>query len=219
MELINLKIKLNNHSEFIEAWDLLTKIGYINGGKPYTCPYLYGHSNGHLGYDFFDPEDADLENPNSAKQYFINKEYEEVTLEILRNMAESIIPKIKKTSFSSWGVDIHMDHNGVAVTHNEWVETENGDQQLTHGHFYDIIVGGQITPVRFQHGPVKEYGVNGITSEALLAILIHRTKVLDNNFPCEENKCSITYMENALALFNKCTADRQRRGVEGQNKL
>ncbi|MDV4239022.1 hypothetical protein [Acinetobacter baumannii] len=60
--------------------------------------------------------------------------------------------------------------------------------------------------------------MNGITSEALLAILIHRTKILNNNFPCEENKRAITYMENALALFEQRTRDRQQRGVEGLNQ-
>ena len=62
-------------------------------------------------------------------------------------------------------------------------------------------------------------GVNGATSEALLAILIHRTKVLNDNFPCDENKRAITYMENALALFEQRTKDRQGRGVEGFNKV
>lgn len=78
--------------------------------------------------------------------------------------------------------------------------------------------GELVTPIQFQHGPVKEHGVNGITSEALLAILIHRTKILNNNFPCEENKRAITYMENALALFEQRTRDRQQRGVEGLNQ-
>lgn len=120
---------------------------------------------------------------------------------------------------SAWGIEIHTDHNGVSVTHNEWVETKDGKQDLDHGHFYDVLSGGLITPIQFQHGPVQENGVNGLTNEALLAIVIHRTKILNNKFPCDENKRAITYMENALALFEQRTKARQARGVEGKNIL
>ena len=128
----------------------------------------------------------------------------------------------KELGNSVWGVDIHMDHNGVSVTHQLFVDPEKeGDEptSLPEGHFYDVVVGENITPIHFQNGPVKANGVNGITSEALLAILVHRTKVLDSNFPCDENKRAITYMENALALFEQRTRDRLNRGVEGQNKV
>ena len=124
---------------------------------------------------------------------------------------------------SVWGADIHTDHNGVSVTHQEWIDPnpqDDGDKPtyLPAGHFYDVISGETITPIHFQNGPVKVHGVNGVTSEALLAILIHRTKVLNDNFPCDENKRAISYMENALALFEQRTKDRQARGVEGFNK-
>jgi hypothetical protein len=124
-----------------------------------------------------------------------------------------------ENSVKMYGVDIHMDHNGVTVTHLNWADTEQGEMQLNNGHYYDVIAGETVLPIHFQNGPVKENGVNGATSEALLAILIHRTKVLDGNFPCDENKRAITYMENALALFEQRTKDRLSRGVEGQNKI
>lgn len=125
----------------------------------------------------------------------------------------------KEDAKSVWGIEIHKDHNGVSATHNQWFDTDNGQQELDHGHFYDIQVGNRIVNIDFQHGPVKEHGVNGLTSEALLSVLIHRTKILNDRFPCDENKRAITYMENALALFEQRTKDRLSRGVEGQNKI
>ncbi|MCH7309203.1 hypothetical protein MMO38_13840 [Acinetobacter sp. NIPH 1852] len=113
---------------------------------------------------------------------------------------------------------IHFDPNGVMVTHNIWLETPTETVELTPGHFYDVFAGSETLPIQFQLGPVKEHGVNGITNEALLAVLIHRTTILDDSIPCDENKQAITHMGNALALFNKRTADRQRCGVEGLNK-
>ena len=125
---------------------------------------------------------------------------------------------------SVWGAGIHSDHNGVNVTHQEWIDPDPSDDgekptYLPHGHYYSIDAGETTTAIHFQNGPVKEHGVNGATSEALLAILIHRTKVLNDNFPCDENKRAITYMENALALFEQRTKDRLNRGVEGHNKV
>lgn len=125
---------------------------------------------------------------------------------------------------SVWGIGIHSDHNGVNVTHQEWIDPNPSNDSdkptyLPHGHYYAIDAGETTTAIHFQNGPVKANGVNGVTNEAVLAILIHRTKILDSHFPCDENKRAISYMENALALFEKRTKDRLIRGVEGQNKL
>lgn len=118
---------------------------------------------------------------------------------------------------SVWGFEIHSDDNGVTVTHNEWIDTEEGKQDLDHGHFYDIVAGGQITAIQFQHGPVKEHGVNGATSEALLAIILHRLRILNNEFPCRENSLAITNLEQGLMWLEQRTRNRQKRGVEGLN--
>ncbi|NNP70405.1 hypothetical protein [Acinetobacter sp. Ac_5812] len=71
-------------------------------------------------------------------------------------------------------------------------------------------------PIHFQDGPTVIDGVNGVTSESLLKILIHRTKYLDSKIPSDQNKQAITAMETALAAFDARTAERQARGIEGQ---
>jgi predicted secreted protein len=109
---------------------------------------------------------------------------------------------------------IHTDHNGVAV--NAISQDIHGKDVL--GHVYQVLAGPQVTSIEFQNGPIKEAGVNGLTNEALLSILIHRTQVLNSRFPCRENAIAITKMEEALMWFNKRTADRQARGVEGEHK-
>lgn len=116
---------------------------------------------------------------------------------------------------SVWGVQIHKDDNGVTVTHNEWIDTAEGKQDLEHGHYYDIVAGGQIFPIQFQHGAVKESGVNGVTSEALIAIVLHRLRVLNQKFPCRENSLAITNIEQGLMWLEQRTRNRQERGVEG----
>lgn len=110
-----------------------------------------------------------------------------------------------------------MDANGVGV----YTQTKNAAGIDTKGHVYHI--GHEMSPsidthIQFQHGPIKEAGVNGITSEALLVVLLDRTLTLDERFPCAENKLAIEHLRQALQAFNDRTKDRQSRGVEGLNK-
>lgn len=73
--------------------------------------------------------------------------------------------------------------------------------------------------VLFQNGPIKEYGVNGITQEALIAICIDRLRSFQAGpFSCKENAVALTHLETALMWLQKRTLDRVRRGVEGTNQ-
>lgn len=107
---------------------------------------------------------------------------------------------------------IHTDHNGVYV--NAISKTSEGKD--VEGHLYFTQAGAKASKIEFQLGAVGENGVNGITNEALLAILIHRTKYLDNRFECDENKRAIQHMEEALVNLEVRTARRMVRGVEGK---
>ena len=109
---------------------------------------------------------------------------------------------------------IHTDVNNVFV--NALADSNEVDAES--GHHYQIGWDGGSVMVDFQKGAVEENGVNGVTNEALLAILVHRTKQLNGKFPCRENAIAITKMEEALMWFDKRTADRQARGVEGKEK-
>lgn len=104
---------------------------------------------------------------------------------------------------------IHQDNNGV------YAFTCPGPA----GHFYGIRFGQSNGKIFFQNGPVKEVGVNGVTNEALLAILIHRTETLNKLFPCAENEAALEHMQKALQSFNDRTANRMARNVEGKNEL
>ena len=106
---------------------------------------------------------------------------------------------------------IHSDHNGVTV--NAIYSLPDGTD--VQGHAYEVLSGPKATYLGFQLGPVKENGVNGITNEALLAILSHRTEFLNSKFHCEENDEAIRHMKQALFKLEVRTARRIVRGVEG----
>lgn len=57
---------------------------------------------------------------------------------------------------------------------------------------------------------------DGTTNEELLKVLIDRLTVLGTKFPCRENACAKTKVEEALMWLERRTADRQARGVEGK---
>ena len=73
--------------------------------------------------------------------------------------------------------------------------------------------------LHFQHGPIAEHGVNGLTNEALIAIVIDRLNgAQEGQFRCRENALAITKLEEASLWLARRTLDRMTRGVEGQSK-
>jgi hypothetical protein len=73
--------------------------------------------------------------------------------------------------------------------------------------------------VLFQNGPIKEVGINGITQEALLAIVIDRLQSFQNGpFPSEENGLALDHCRLALNLLKLRTMNRLTRGVEGKTE-
>lgn len=71
----------------------------------------------------------------------------------------------------------------------------------------------------FQNGPIKEFGVNGVTQEALLEIIIDRLRSFQEGpFKCRENAIALTHIETAKHWLNARTLERMARGVEGTNQ-
>ena len=72
--------------------------------------------------------------------------------------------------------------------------------------------------IRFQDGPIQEAGVNGISNEALLAIVEDRLAGFQSGqFSCRENAIALTKIQEAMMWLQKRTRDRVARGVEGTN--
>lgn len=99
---------------------------------------------------------------------------------------------------------------------------------LTEGHRYEVSnfenkeEQGQI--IQFiEKKPIAEGSTelktvsDGTTNEELIAVLIDRLGFLQSKFPCKENACAITKLEEGLMWLNKRTADRMKRNVEGKN--
>jgi hypothetical protein len=78
----------------------------------------------------------------------------------------------------------------------------------------------RLCDINFQNGPIGEVGVNGVTQEVLLAIVIDRLRSFQAGaFSSRENEKALTHCEEALHWLQQRTLDRMRRGVEGKNQL
>lgn len=89
------------------------------------------------------------------------------------------------------------------------------EYEISHGNFPTIKIS-------FQNGPISEdgNGVNGITHEVLLAIVMDRLRGFQNGpYACKSNACALTHIEEAQHWLQKRTLERMRRGVEGTHKL
>ena len=76
--------------------------------------------------------------------------------------------------------------------------------------------------ILFQNGPISAdgNGVNGITHEALLAILADRLRSFQEGpYRCKENACALTHIEEAMMWLQRRTLARMRRGVEGTHQV
>ena len=89
-------------------------------------------------------------------------------------------------------------------------------------HHYAVDVDGSENglDIYFQNGPIAEVGVNGVTQEVLLAVVIDRLRSFQAGpYACPENGDALTACEEALAALLSRTKTIMNRGVEGTSAV
>ncbi len=112
--------------------------------------------------------------------------------------------------------------NGLndALTVNVRDEPGSGGANHIYGIEWDTPSGPDSTVaqtiIKFQNGPIGEVGVNGISGEALLAIVEDRLKSFQAGpYACRENAIALTKIQEAMHWLHHRTRERVARGVEG----
>lgn len=102
-----------------------------------------------------------------------------------------------------------MDDPGQGgASHEYQIDLKIANNAIQHGS--DVI--------KFQNGPIKEFGINGISQEALLAIVEDRLKCFQaGQYACRENALALTHIQEAMHWLHHRTNERLQRGVEGTN--
>ncbi len=115
----------------------------------------------------------------------------------------------------------------IEIYRDDYITVFVMDEQGAGGahHVYHIYDGTDpsidepIAVIPFQEGVILENGVNGVTNEALLAIIGHRLNCFQQGpFPSDFNKAALSGVDFAKVVLGMRTKDRQARGVEGQEK-
>jgi len=71
----------------------------------------------------------------------------------------------------------------------------------------------------FQNGPLGDAGANGITNEALLAVVVDRLEAFQRGpFKCKENEDALGMIKGGLTCLHKRTQRRVQAGTEGTLK-
>lgn len=74
------------------------------------------------------------------------------------------------------------------------------------------------TKIKFQKGAIHEAGINGITNEALLAIVIDRLDGFANGpFSNAQTMHALNHCRLAVEALEERTRERAARGVEGKH--
>lgn len=74
--------------------------------------------------------------------------------------------------------------------------------------------------VKFQNGPIKECGVNGVANEDLLNMVLCRLQHFQESpYACYENQKAAECIMDALSWLRMRTEQRAERGVEGTSEI
>jgi len=110
-------------------------------------------------------------------------------------------------------------HHGSDLNRNLAISAdEKAEGGASHVYSIDPVAsaGCSLATIKFQKGALREVGFNGVSDEALLAIVIDRLRGFQSGpFSCRENALALTKVEEAMHWLNARTADRMARGVDG----
>lgn len=92
----------------------------------------------------------------------------------------------------------------------------NATTNVSGGHLGPVGQSSPCCAVLFQNGPIAEVGVNGVTHEALLAVLADRLRCFQSGpYANTYNAKALEHIEAAMESLHARTRERMARGVEG----
>ena len=200
--------------ELDKKYDFVSGLIKLYNGSPWVKCYTIVDKDSGLQIADFDKycEDRGLKakDKNAWSTVSFHETLEERKFDESGNEISTSKPIDEANIFNGW-MEIHSEESGLKVT------TPVDGDKVAHDYIVEVEKANRtgLTTIQFQNGPIPQVGVNGLTNEALLAILLHRTKVLNKLFPCKENEEAILHMQQAFQWFNQRTINRKARGVEG----
>ena len=97
--------------------------------------------------------------------------------------------------------------------------TKGGKYSIEIENAEDVKGVAPIVKFTIQSDPIGEVGVNGCQAVDILEYVKCLFESLNETFPCRENALTITKIEEAIHWQEARTKDREKRNVEGQNRV
>lgn len=133
--------------------------------------------------------DSAVTAPREIRRHLVNPCNEQIGISV----RDAPGPGGASHRYELWGFDITKN-----PSQQDWMEPT---EQLT---------------LLFQNGPIAEVGTNGITHEALLAVVIDRLEGFQGGqFACVENERALAHLQAALQCLRMRTHRREQAGTEG----
>lgn len=114
--------------------------------------------------------------------------------------------------------EIKIDHHASPVTQQLRVRVMDkpGPGGAPHDYLIEQRDGRRSWLINFQNGPLGEVGVNGLTHEVLIAIVMDRLDCFQKgDFACQENAEAFHHLDMALGWLGSRTKRRVGQGIEG----
>lgn len=121
-----------------------------------------------------------------------------------------------------------MTEREITSHNNEAIEITADERNPDNGNashvytlrWHEADESGHDVDIPFQNGPIKEVGVNGVTNEALIAIVVDRLECFQSGkHACRENALALTRLHEAQHWLEHRTRARVARGVEGTHEV
>lgn len=115
-----------------------------------------------------------------------------------------------------------MDKPGQGGAHHEYIifdEKRFNRSKSAGQNDYHAANESVIGRISFQNGPVLEFGINGVTHEALLAVISDRLESFQaGKFASKHNAMALEHNNDTMSELQARTKDRVARNVEGKNE-
>jgi hypothetical protein len=99
------------------------------------------------------------------------------------------------------------------------VADERGPGNANHLYVIATDGGKNRTTIKFQEGAIKEVGINGISNEALIAVVMDRLEGFQSGpFKNPENEDALNHLRDAMICLQSRTRRRIAQGTEGLSK-
>lgn len=109
---------------------------------------------------------------------------------------------LTRQRYVSDDVTLYREKEYTSVAPNDYLVVDD---------FLEIVLR-----IQFQSGSVRDSGVNGVTLEDLIIIVIERLCWFQQSeFQCDQNAKAIGFLESALHALEERTKSRREQGIEG----